>query len=55
MERHRCPVEPRLETPNRCQKIAIVRFTSDDSVMNLGSEDKILEEASKIDEALVWG
>jgi len=26
-------------------------FTSDDSVMNLGSEDKILEEASKIDEA----
>mmetsp|Transcript_80861 Transcript_80861/g.193928 ORF Transcript_80861/g.193928 Transcript_80861/m.193928 type:complete len:935 (+) Transcript_80861:94-2898(+) len=26
-------------------------FTSDESVMNLGSEDKILEEASKIDEA----
>ncbi|CAE7721649.1 unnamed protein product, partial [Symbiodinium microadriaticum] len=26
-------------------------FTSDEGVMNLGSEDKILEEASKIDEA----
>ena len=34
--------------------LCFVRFTSDESVMNLGSEDKILEEASKIDEALVW-